>query len=392
MSGVRSPVPARTKPLRIAIVRARYNPYGGAERFVANALQALREQGVAATVVTREWRAQPGVEALIVNPFYLGNVWRDWGFARAVCRATRDARFDLVQSHERLACCDVYSAGDGVHAEWLAQRRRATGLAGRLSMMVNPYHRFMLAQEKRLFASPRLRAIICNAAMVRDELREWFGMPAQKCHVIYSGVDTTKFSPQSRAHRETFRHQHGIPQEAHVNLSVGSGFERKGADRILRALALTGDPRQWAVIVGRDKHATRYQRLAEELGVATRVRFTGGLEDVRPAYGAADAFLLPTLYDPFPNAALEAMASGLPVVTSFKSGAAEFITPGVEGFTCDALDLATLARDMNALVRPGAARSMGDAARARVLPYSLAAMSEQLVALYRQLLGLGKDA
>src|ERR1700675_1296957 len=95
-------------PLRIALIRARYSPFGGAERFVTNALSALQSSSVQLTIVTRSWQAQPGIDALVVNPFYLGRVWRDWGFARGVCRALHNEKFDLVQSHERLTCCDVY--------------------------------------------------------------------------------------------------------------------------------------------------------------------------------------------------------------------------------------------------------------------------------------------
>jgi len=79
-----------------------------------------------------------------------------------------------------------------------------------------------------------------------------------------------------------------------------------------------------------------------KLGIAARVRFVGGVSDVRPFLAAADAFVLPTLYDPFPNAVLEAMAAGLPVVTSTRCGAAEIVAEGETGFVRDALDIDAL--------------------------------------------------
>jgi hypothetical protein len=96
-------------------------------------------------------------------------------------------------------------------------------------------------------------------------------------------------------------------------LFVGSGYERKGLPTLLQALAAMErrDARLW--VVGRDKQETLMRKLAQTLGIDQRVMFLGGQSDVRPFYGAADVFALPTLYDPFPNAALEAMASGLPL-------------------------------------------------------------------------------
>ena len=97
--------------MRIAIVRQRYNPFGGAERFVARALEALAGQGAQVTVVARERESGARGAVLKVDPFDAGRLWRDWGFARAVCARLATESFDLVESHERLACCDVYRAG-----------------------------------------------------------------------------------------------------------------------------------------------------------------------------------------------------------------------------------------------------------------------------------------
>jgi UDP-glucose:(heptosyl)LPS alpha-1,3-glucosyltransferase len=115
------------------------------------------------------------------------------------------------------------------------------------------------------------------------------------------------------------------------------------------------------------------------------VRFAGAVSDVKPYYAAADAFVLATLYDPQPNAALEAMACALPVVTTPKCGAAELLAEGESGFVRDALDVPGLAAALDAL-EPGRARAMGDAARAAVLPYTPEAMAREYLALYHRLL------
>jgi UDP-glucose:(heptosyl)LPS alpha-1,3-glucosyltransferase len=373
--------------VRIAIIRQRYNPFGGAERFVEGALEALLERNVAITLYTREWpqtRLQL-LEPHIVDPFHVGRLWRDWGFARAACRAVGRAHLDLVQSHERLLCCDIFRAGDGVHAVWLEQRARAISWAKRLSVQTSLHHRYLLAMERRMFASPWLSAVICNSQMVRDEIRERFGVAESKLHVVYNAVDSDDFSPALRRERAALRVRHAIAEDAVVFLLVGSGFERKGVAAAIEALAEVPAPAR-LVVVGDDKNPGHYRRLARRHGVADRVVFAGPQLDPRPYYGAADAFVLPTLYDPFPNAALEAMACALPVITSTKSGAAELVREHDAGLVCPALDVPGLASHMRVLLDADQRERFGARARTAVLPLTPAAMTLQLVLLYRELL------
>ncbi len=380
--------------MKLALVRAKYNPFGGAERFLNDAVEALSasEPPVALTLFTREWPAQGGgaMAHRIVNPGYLTSTGRDRGFADAVRRAVTAESFDLVQSYERLSGAHIYHAVDGVHAEWLAQRRRIQGALGRFGVAINPHHRYVLEAERAMFASPSFKAAICISAMVRDDILRHFKVDPAKLHVIYSGVDAQKFSPANRDQfRVAKRTELGIPQNAPLAIFVGSGFERKGLAAFLRALAgnvSSGAVRAanwYGLVVGKDKRAARYQSLARSLGIADRVVFTGGVSDARPYYGASDVFVLPSIYEPFGLVYLEALASGLPVIASKSSGAAELIQAGKNGFVTDALDSAAIRAGMDAvLADPGMAAS----ARGSALPFTPAAMSGQYRSLYRTLL------
>ena len=371
--------------LKIALIRSRYTAFGGAERFVARAIDTLRAQGAKITLVTRQWERDEEMDALICDPVYIGSLWRDWGFARCVCSNLKSAHFDLVQSHERISCCDVYRAGDGVHREWLSQRRRVLGMFGRLAISLNPYHRYLLAAEKKLFNSTRLKAVICNSHMVKAEIQRYFNVPEAKLHVIYSGVDTGFFQPDLRAlYREQTRLRYQIPQTATLYLLVGSGFERKGVPLLLRAMR-EFPPDAHLLIVGKDKKIKSFQAQAAASGLTQRIHFAGGQQDVRPYYGAADVFVLPTLYDPFPNVALEAMACGLPIITSSKSGAAELIRNGENGYVCDALDLRQLVTFMRQIAS-GNLKELGKNARKTVENMRLDKMGVELLALYQSLL------
>jgi UDP-glucose:(heptosyl)LPS alpha-1,3-glucosyltransferase len=378
--------------ISVALVRARYNPYGGAERFVQTALAALREKAVRVTVLTREWPqgATLDTKHVSLNPRYLTSTGRDRGFADAVTQHLATNRYDLVQSHERIVGCDLFRAGDGVHAAWLAQRSRVMDGFRRLGISLNPHHRYLLAVEREMFLSPKLRAVICNSTMVRNDILRHFDVDQSKLRVILSGVDSDRFSPACREEfRLPTREKLRIPKSAPVALFVGSGFERKGLVGFLTGLAeLTahGALRRESVrgiVVGHDKHLRRYQAFADQLGLIDRVAFVGGVDDVRPYYAAADIFALPTLYDPLPNACLEAMACGLPTITSTHSGAAELITDGVEGYVTDALDTPAIAQAMQQALQDAA---MGARARERVIKLTPSAMADAYVGLYQELL------
>jgi UDP-glucose:(heptosyl)LPS alpha-1,3-glucosyltransferase len=372
--------------VKLALVRQEYTPYGGAERFLEQAITAIRGQGTDVTIVSRRWPAHASQQVLICNPPYLGSLARDWGFASAVQKLLRTQRFDLVQSHERIPGCEIFRAGDGVHAEWLRQRSRVLGIAGRARLALNPYHAYVKAAERAMFLSPRLRAVICNSHMVEQEIREHFDVAESKLHVIHNGVDTHKFHPRlATEHRADVRAVLGWPDSDLVLLLVGSGFERKGVGVVLEALGkLPANVK--LIVVGKDKKLGRYRALAARLGLDSRVHFSGAQMDVLPYYGAADIFVLPALYEPFPNVVLEALASGLPVITSTKCGARELIEDGHEGYVIDALDVAALASAVTSFADPGHMRASKHAARQRAEKFSWNAMAEQFHDLYRDLL------
>jgi len=377
--------------IRLAVVRQRYTPFGGAERFLESALQALVDHGVAVTLYTRAWSGTPQrIEPRIVDPFHIGGLWRDAGFAHAVCRAIAQGDADLVQSHERLACCDVFRAGDGVHAAWLDERVRHLAPLRRLGVRINPHHRYRIAMERRMFASGRLRAVICNSRMVKDDIRARFGVPAERLHVIYNAVASDVFVPALRSHRARIRARHRIADDTIVFLQVGSGFERKGVATSIDALAHVPAPAH-LVVVGKDKHLARYAERARARGLSGRVTLAGPQADPRPYYGAADAFVLPTLYDPCPNAALEAMACALPIVTSTRSGEAELALEHDAGFACAPGDAAALAAHMRTLRDDVLRVRCGANARKAVLPLTSEAMTAKLLALYEQLLQARTD-
>ena len=372
--------------MRLALVRQRYNPYGGAERFVERALPALERAGAEVTLISRRVDGWGAGRAIVVDPFYIGSAWRDASFARAARAAWQAGGFDLVQSHERIAGCDIYRAGDGVHAEWLEIRRAAGN--GSLAIDLNPYHRYVCTAERDMFADPTLRAVVCNSAMVRGEIERRFGVAPGKLHVIHNGIELDHFHPRHRAAlRAAARTELGVGEKDFLFLFVGSGFWRKGLDAAIGALAASGDASFRLAVAGRDRDAAAYAALGAAAGLGDRLRLLGGRDDVRPLYAAADCFILPTRYDPFPNTVLEALAMGLPAIVGRRSGAAEIIRAGDNGWICEPGDIAGLAalmREAASLLRGAGAAS---AARSTAEHYGIDAMARKLSDLYASLAG-----
>ncbi len=370
---------------RLILIRQKYTPFGGAERFLERALSGLSAEGVKLSVIARDWQPQDGVELIPCRPFHIGRTWRDSAFARCACRHVAAHPDALVQAHERLSCCDIFRAGDGTHRGWLYQRARARGWRDRWLQSFSPYHQHILRAERSMFLSPRLKAVICNSRLIRDEIHRFYGVDETKLHVIYNGVDTQRFHPRLRALRETTRRAFGIPSQSLLYLFVGSGFERKGVDALLEAFARQPDDAH-LLVVGKERHIDHYRRKTQRLSLASRVIFTGPRTDVERLYGAADVFVLPTLYDPFPNAALEAMASGLPLVTSYQCGASDFIRDGENGSVCDALDIVALADRLHALRDPELRTQFGESMRELANTLDIGSMSRRLLELYGSLL------
>lgn len=286
-----------------------------------------------------------GVEFHRCKPFALGRIWRTAAFARSAGRLAAGLAADLIVSQEHIPVCHVYRAGGGARAEWFRQRHRARGFWGRLWDRIDPYPRVKLRLERALYRSPDLRAVICNSPMVRDDIRRHYGVPVGKLHVIENAIDTAAYRPPAdvAAVRWALRAGLGLPADGLLFLFVGAGFERKGLGAAIRALAVSGLDAHLAVI-GRDRRRRHYGRLARRLGVADRMTFLGRRDDVPRFYWAADGLLHPALYEAFGLVVLEAMAAGLPVVSSHQCGAAgSLIRPGENGFVHDALDIDGLA-------------------------------------------------
>lgn len=323
-------------PMKIGLVRRGYSATGGAENYLCRLADALEAAGHEPVLLTTpDWpRDRWPTKRLLIHV-------TDYGyphlFARGVEAVRERHRFDFVFSLERVRRCDCYRAGDGVHRAWLDRRARVEPWWKRVLRPFNRKHTQILALEKRLFARGGARRIIANSELVRREIVDYYGTPADRISLVYNGLPAEYFEPVPDEVRTRTRAELELKPDDYAILFAGTGWERKGLAHVLRAVErLPAALRPVLLVAGRGNPRPFLRVLTA--AVRERVRFLGPVKEMRAVYAAADVFAAPTLYDPFANACLEALASGLPVLTTSANGVAEIIERGVHGDVCEVED------------------------------------------------------
>lgn len=342
---------------------------GGAEGYSVNLADALVHAGHEAHVFANRW-SEPVPNGVVLHQVPMigfSSLLKIATFPWFAARRIEEKQYDAIVGLTPLFSQDVYRVGEGLHPDVL--RSRYPTLGRRLARYVNPKHGLILALEHRLFSPARTRAVITNSALVRERVIRLYGYPPSRVHAITNGVDLDRFAPRREsAERKVEREQWRIPPDVPVLLFIANDFERKGLWTLIEALGhsrLRSLP--WRLLViGKDR-AGPYRRRVERLGIADRLIFSGVTDRIERLYAAGDCLVLPTLYDPFANVCIEAMASGLPVITTRANGASELITNGVDGWILrDAGRPEDLASKIAALIQGRAWEAMGRAARRKV--------------------------
>jgi UDP-glucose:(heptosyl)LPS alpha-1,3-glucosyltransferase len=322
--------------MKLAFIKKKFLIHGGAERYLQTLTGHLRKEGHEIHIFANQWAGKEGIAFHKVGVVSLNSFLSTVTFGRNAARAIKkDLEFDCVISFERTNCQDIYRAGEGCHAEWLKIRATIEPLYKKMSFKLNPLHLALLDIERKLFSDTRL--IIANSRMVKDQIVRHYSVPEERLATIYNGVDLVRFSQDNRERwRRVVRERLGISDGSKLVLFVGTGFRRKGLGTLIDAISLAKDEDLKVLVIGKDNFGS-FRKRAERKGVDDRIVFLGPRKEIEEFYGAADIFVLPTLYDPFSNATLEAMASGLPVVTTKNNGAGELVENGQEGFVVSSL-------------------------------------------------------
>lgn len=316
--------------LRIAFVRRAYSRSGGAEAYVKRLADGIAKAGHEIQLVTTaEWPEDQW-------PF--GSIRRlrattVIGFADELEQIRPQLSCDVLFSLERVWSCDIYRAGDGVHRAWLARRTKFEVPLKQFMRTSSRKHRDLLRLEETLFQKRKAGRVIAASQMVVNEIVDQYGYPMNRIDLVRNGVPLDKFHFEAVL-REKSRAQLKLQQDQIVLLFAGSGWERKGLLFAIEAMALCKNPKMRLLVAGRGD-TTPYKTTRLRFWREDPVQFLGEVADLVPVYAAADIFILPTIYDPFSNACLEALASGLPVITTRSNGFSEIVEDGMHGSIVD---------------------------------------------------------
>lgn len=317
----------------IALTMPRLGLYGGAEGFGWRLAEGLAAQGHAVEFLCARAEGQPpaGVRVVPLGRPPLGRALKNLWFARGVEHRLARVSYDLVIGLGRTWNQDILRVGGGPQSVFNALTEAAYGngaqqLMKRMRRAVSPSGAVIDWLEARQFDRPANPAqrIVCVSDLVRRWLLEAHpGLDPARVSVVYNRPDLSRFAPPDSARRKALRAEQGHAPEDVVVCTAGTNFALKGVGTLIRALAHL--PPRFRLAVAGGRGPEQWLALARGLGVAERVRFHGKVADMPGFYGAADIFALPTYYDACSNAVLEALACGLPAISSARNGSAVFV-------------------------------------------------------------------
>ena len=363
-------------------------PLNGPERNLADLIRDLVDRGHEIHLFLHRCRGSipPGVYLRYVPVTPTSPALRVLTFARNAGRLISREHFDIVHGFTQIFPQDVHFLGGGVQRHWLATKHPEP-LTRAGMCVLRPVHLAHLYLERKILQPDNSKIIIANSSLCSHQLKEYYDVHPERIRVIHHGVDLDRFHPglRSRFRGEVCKRFQIDPAKT-VILFVANNFSRKGLSPLIEGLAQVGGDGWHLMVVGRG-NPRPYLKKAQGLGVGSKLTFTGLVDGIEAYYGAADIFALPTDYDPFANVCLEAMASGLPVITTRQNGAAEIVRKGMNGFILEGSgDLHGLTEAVRFLQDRRTREEMGSFAREAAASLPLHAYTERTLEVYREVL------
>jgi UDP-glucose:(heptosyl)LPS alpha-1,3-glucosyltransferase len=300
---------------------------GGLEKQTRHLLDAFTKKGCEVSLLTGSPGPFPYPATTTPMPSFL-SAHKILAFDRFCKKALSRTSYDIIFGLDRNSFQTHLRAGNGVHRASLEIRKRHEGFIKRNTFALNPLHQLILGIEKKAFENPALQKVFTNSAMVKNQILEHYHIEEKKILVVHNGVEWNEkqkpFENWKKGRQELIE-KWDLPKDVFHFLFVGHDFKRKGLKDLLYALSCVKNPDFFLSIIGNDKHEKFYKILARRLGLSDKVRFFGKQHDVTGFYQLADSLVIPSHYDPFANVTIEALASGVFVITSRYNGAHEIL-------------------------------------------------------------------
>lgn len=316
----------------------------GLEKYARNIAKTFHDKGCSVTILTTG-KIPEGPPAPLFNlvSFEINkilSVQRVAAFDKLCAEYLEQHQAPIIFSLDRNRFQTHLRLGNGVHAAYLQHRKKSESWLKNWSFSLNPLHRTILKLEKTALANPDLKLLITNSNMVKEEVLQYYATDPAKIKVLHNGVEWHAMQSDFDAWPQTrrdFANSLQIDPDVFHFLFAGNNFRRKGLDHLLKALFVLKDKNFHLSVIGNDKNKRAFEALTEKLNLRSRVTFFGPRSDTRSFYQLADAVIIPSLYDPFANVTVEALAMGLFVVSSKTNGGHEILHKG-NGAVIEQLD------------------------------------------------------
>jgi len=359
---------------RIALMLPKLSRYGGAEQFGYRLAEYLAtrcggEFDVTFICAKQDGPAPQGVHVVRVGRPIPGKLGKVLWFALAAEVARRKGHFDVSVGLGNTIFQDVARLSGGpTKLFWdYSIRAYAPGrerILKTISRLLSPGKQLGRLVERLCVRNTRV--LVANSEFVRDlTVRTHPHLKPENIRLIYNKPDLTRFFPDDPARKPELRQRFDLPENAELIVTAGTNFRLKGIHVLIRSLAEL--PASFHLAVAGGRGSRELLALADTLGVRERVHFLGRVDDMPALYQAGDIFVLNTFYDACANAVLEALACGLPVVSTSCNGSSDFLRP--EAVLPDPADATELARHIRALIHHGSTARTDFAPTSGLEPY-----------------------
>jgi UDP-glucose:(heptosyl)LPS alpha-1,3-glucosyltransferase len=315
--------------MKLAFCLFKYFPYGGLQRDFLRIAKACMARGHEVHVYTTQWdgELELGLHLHIIQAKGWQNHTRNQSFAERMWALVQAAHYDVIVGFNKMPHLDLYYAADVCYQARIHEQKGAF-------YRLLPRYKQQVADERAVFAQGQKTEILLISPLQQAAFVHYYQTEAARFHLLTPGIAKDRLAPANAADiRAKQRQSYAIPDDHFLLLMVGSGFKTKGLDRSLAALASLPAAlraRCRLFVIGQDD-PRKFSRLAKGLGIHHQLTFLGGRSDVPAFLLAADLLLQPSYHENTGTAILEAMASGLPVLTIDTCGYAHYVTEADAG-------------------------------------------------------------
>jgi len=315
---------------------------GGAESYAVALASTLIEKGWDVHLYGEAWDNEPGKAVFhkIHIPKFLPAWFKLLLFAWKHKKMVSQEHYDVIMGFGNTIYMNVYQSHGGVHQfstarKVYSEKNAFLRIIKRIFILLSVKYWTRAWIEAAPFRIKPRPIIIAIAHMIKDDMELFFHAKPGEIKIIYNGVDTNRYNNSLRSRlRGQLRKQWGVNENDTAFLFVSYDLKKKGIEPLVEAavsLKKAGNVNFKIVVVGGQPYRS-LEKIIAKLDIKDKLVFTGRVKSTDEVYANSDVFVLPTYYDACSLVVIEAMASGLPSITTIYNGAAGIIDDGVNGY------------------------------------------------------------